>query len=315
MRINYFFWLCVFALMPLGFISGYSIVLVQELVNDRVQAQSENAWMDLIGQMEDKKLQISLTTTDWIQNHRKLLSKPPSSSTSFVSIIGELFRAVTSKQLNVYSPRRKLVFSLLKTESDGADLFTPTRQDSIYLSDQKSKLGWSLEVKENELVWVYLREIKIGTTAMGYLEHILVFPKEFFQRFRRTKGPYFFAFAKNSDTDTTIQLTNLENTNSVDFASLLALVPMTQSPGQYQLTLSSFQGKPFAFYSKALDSEYSGARMIIATAQTATENWRKSLNMKILSVSGILALVMMLLAWLVFKTQSQKEHKLSNRKN
>ncbi len=168
-----------------------------------------------------------------------------------------------------------------------------------------------VSLKKDQLVWVFLRELKTGSTLNGYLEHILIFPNEFFAKYRRTKGAYFFAFSPAKAGEKILQISNVENSSSIDFTSVLNLI---SNDNQRTLTLSPFQGKPFAFYSQNLDPDYSGLRFAIATPQTAIENWRKSLNIEILSVTLSLAIIMVFLAWLVFKTQSKKEHKLVNRR-
>ena len=297
-RRNLFFFLSVLVLVPIFLISGFSVVLVHDLVNSSVQ--------DSIRPIQN---QIAALLSEHRTAHESIYSQALSRRGLALDSSPQIWNHGKIQQINFYKSNLKLRKSFFRGANNNLETFAPPKNSEIGLDAQRAKVGYKVELDSQKLNFVYLHKHDEKGSSPGNVVYVETLSSLAVDELNQTvrKSNFIFFLADDSSEKFLTNFRSKEGPlleSDQDFKKKI-LFEANNFKSQRQISkperlmTMSLLGKSYLVSQSSVQLGDQHLWLLVGASAEASQNWKTHLSYQILFFSLTLAALGLCFSWLI----------------
>ena len=200
-------WFLIFSIVPLAFLTGYSIKNYEKAIDNELMQRLTGNAREISVIMSDFKNTLIQKRNRYFED-TKLLDLISKNQINGLKIYSQdLIKSELANTLNFFDSKGQLVISVFKDAAGNAREFTPDKQASIFLPDDTLKSLSTVDEKiyidfsvEKKLTLIILTKLgSKNNKNIGFIEQSLELDKEFFAKLKQRMKLELLVLKKNGE--------------------------------------------------------------------------------------------------------------------
>ncbi len=200
-------WFLIFSIVPLAFLTGYSIKNYEKAIDNELMQRLTGNAREISVIMSDFKNTLIQKRNRYFEDTKLLELISKNQVAGLKNYSQDLIKSELANTLNFFDAKGQLVISVFKDAAGNAREFTPDKQASIFLPDDTLKSLSTVDEKiyidfsvEKKLTLIILTKlISKNNKKIGFIEQSLELDKEFFAKLKQRMKLELLVLKKNGE--------------------------------------------------------------------------------------------------------------------